>query len=272
MPRKKSPSAPRAISIPPVDFLLLFQKRPEPFTSLHPNKFLLIAWKSIFREGVVLRLSTPNITLTDLVVSSFFSYASLFISPSCLMHSSPYSSPCSAWLWPSFLLFHSATAMWLPSFPFHGYAWCMLLPHATRYQNILEHSSVNLVQTCTYICSSIKGHKCQPENSSLALLVFPLYSQWEYLQNRLLAPSVCPSLVFDSLEPQLTLWPFGLFQYLVIISCLQISLSHCPTIEWMLPWNLKPPVFILALELLWKTLRMNLWFNQAHTYPYSGQA
>ena len=33
-----------------------------------PNKFLLIAWKLIFREGVVLRLGTPNISTTDLVV------------------------------------------------------------------------------------------------------------------------------------------------------------------------------------------------------------
>ena len=31
-------SAPRAISIPPEDFLLLFQKRLEPFTSLHPKQ------------------------------------------------------------------------------------------------------------------------------------------------------------------------------------------------------------------------------------------
>ena len=31
-------SAPRAISIPPEDFLLLFQKRPEPFTTLHPKQ------------------------------------------------------------------------------------------------------------------------------------------------------------------------------------------------------------------------------------------
>ena len=31
-------SAPRAISIPPEDFFLLFQKRPEPFTTLHPKQ------------------------------------------------------------------------------------------------------------------------------------------------------------------------------------------------------------------------------------------
>ena len=31
-------SAPRAISIPPEDFLLLFQKRAEPFTTLHPKQ------------------------------------------------------------------------------------------------------------------------------------------------------------------------------------------------------------------------------------------
>ena len=33
-----------------------------------PNKYLLIAWKSVFREGVELRLGTPNSVLTDLVV------------------------------------------------------------------------------------------------------------------------------------------------------------------------------------------------------------
>ena len=33
-----NPSAPRAISIPSEDFLLLFQKRPEPFTTLHPKQ------------------------------------------------------------------------------------------------------------------------------------------------------------------------------------------------------------------------------------------
>ena len=36
-----------------------------------PSKSLLIAWKSIFREGVVLRLSTPNIISTDLVILLF---------------------------------------------------------------------------------------------------------------------------------------------------------------------------------------------------------
>ena len=66
-----NPAAPRAISIPLEDFLLLFQKRPEPFT---PSKFLLIAWKLIFREGVVLRLGMPNSVLTDLVVFFSLSY------------------------------------------------------------------------------------------------------------------------------------------------------------------------------------------------------
>ena len=33
-----NPSSPRALSIPPEDFLLLFQKRPEPFTTLHPKQ------------------------------------------------------------------------------------------------------------------------------------------------------------------------------------------------------------------------------------------
>ena len=33
-----NPSTPRALSIPPEDFLLLFQKRPEPFTSPHSTQ------------------------------------------------------------------------------------------------------------------------------------------------------------------------------------------------------------------------------------------
>ena len=64
----------------------------------------------------VLRLSTPNISPMDLVVfllsflsypiklmtAMLSSYVSLFVSPPCLMHSSLYSSPCSAWLCSSF--------------------------------------------------------------------------------------------------------------------------------------------------------------------------
>ena len=39
-----------------------------------PSKYLLIAWKLTFREGVVLRLGTPNSVLTDLVVFLLFLY------------------------------------------------------------------------------------------------------------------------------------------------------------------------------------------------------
>ena len=48
-----------------------------------------------------------------------------------------------------------AVALCLPSFPFHNYAWCMSLPHATIHRNLLEQSSVDLIQTCTYKPSSI---------------------------------------------------------------------------------------------------------------------
>ena len=117
-----------------------------PFT---PSKFLLITWKLIFREGVVLRLITPNILLTDLVISPFsyylirltynshaVPYASLFVSHPCLMHSSPYSFPCSAWLCSSLLLFHSATAMWLPYVPLCFHFMAML--DACRYLMLLN--------------------------------------------------------------------------------------------------------------------------------------
>ena len=137
-----------------------------------PNKYLLIAWKSIFREGVVLRLYTPNISTMDLVVFPFFPlsylinlwqprcpYVSLFISPPCLMHSSPHLSPCSAWLCSPFfssilpppcgclmilLLFHFMAML---NARFH----LMLLDN----RNILEQSLVDPVQIGTYICSSI---------------------------------------------------------------------------------------------------------------------
>ena len=124
------------------------------------------------------------------------------------------SMQCMAMPFLSSLPFHHCCVVALCStlFPFHGYAWYMPLPHATRYWNILEHSSVDAVQTCTYICSSIKCRKCQPENSSLVLLVFSLLSQRDHLHNRLLVPLVCSPLVLDSLESQLTLRPFGLFQ------------------------------------------------------------
>ena len=74
-----------------------------------PSKFLLIAWKSIFREGVVLRLSTPNIISTDLVVflSSLYlirlnyyrnAVSMLLFSLHIMPHALLTSSPCSAWL------------------------------------------------------------------------------------------------------------------------------------------------------------------------------
>ena len=116
------------------------------------------------------------------------------------MHSLPPSSPCSAWLCSSFLLFHSATTMWLhhDSLPFHGYAWCMPLTHAATYLVYVGTHQLDPIHTCT---GSIKGRKCQPENSSLVLLVFPHNSQLEHLLNWLLAPSVSPSFDFNSLEP-----------------------------------------------------------------------
>ena len=103
-----------------------------------PSKFLLIAWKSIFREGVVLRLRPPNISITDLVVSFLSSYLirltyashavsmllfsfhtmphallTLFISVQCMAMS-------------SFLPFHSATAVRLPHAPLRFHSMAML--------------------------------------------------------------------------------------------------------------------------------------------------
>ena len=128
------------------------------------------------------------------------------------MHSSLHSSPCSAWLCSSFPLFHSATAMWLHhvSLLLLGYAWCMPLTHAATYLDYVGTHWLDPIHTCTYTTSSIKGCKCQPENFSLVLLVFPHDSQSEHLLNQLLAPSVSPTF-FDSLEHQLMLLPLGCF-------------------------------------------------------------
>ena len=138
-----------------------------------PNKYLLIAWKSIFREGVVLRLGTPNSVLTDLVVFLLFLYlirltydshaVPMLLSFFHIMPHAPLipfiSVQCMAMS--SFLLLPfchcRAVASCIASFPFHGRAWCTLLPHATRVRNILEQSSVDPIQTCTYTVVVYKG-------------------------------------------------------------------------------------------------------------------
>ena len=111
-----------------------------------PSKFLLITWKLIFREGVVLWLSMPNIVSTDLVVFLILSYQINLWQPCCPLCFSfhfttmPHalltlfiSMQCMAM--PSILLFHFATAVQLHHvfLPFHGYAWCMSLMHAATY-------------------------------------------------------------------------------------------------------------------------------------------
>ena len=51
------------------------------------------------------------------------------------------------------------------------------------------------------------------------------------------------------------------------LPCLWISLSHHPILE-----TLKPPVSVLMLKILRKTLRTNLWFNWVYVCPHPGQA
>ena len=118
----------------------------------------------------MLWLGMPNSVLTDLVVFLFFLYliwlnmtATLSLCFSllftlCRMHTSLHSSLCSAWPCPTPSLpfcHRHAVALCLISLPFHGRAWCTLLPHATRIRNILEQSSVDPIQIGTNICSSI---------------------------------------------------------------------------------------------------------------------
>ena len=119
----------------------------------------------------VLRLNTPNISITDLVVSFFLflsyqinlwqprcPYASLFFShyAACTPHSF-HLRAVHGYVFLSSLPFchRRAVASCITSFPFHGRAWCTLLPHATRVWNILEQSLVDPIQTCTYSNSSI---------------------------------------------------------------------------------------------------------------------
>ena len=111
----------------------------------------------------MLRLNTPNIISTDLVVFLLFPYLIrltydshaapmlLFSFTSCRMHSSFLSSLCSAWLClTSFLPFchRHAVASCFTSFPFHGRAWCTLLPHATRVRKysrtVIGRSDTNM--------------------------------------------------------------------------------------------------------------------------------
>ena len=50
----------------------------------------------------------------------------------------------------------------------------MPLTHAATYLVYVGTYRLDPIHTCTYTTGSIKGRKCQPENSSLVLLVFPL--------------------------------------------------------------------------------------------------
>ena len=101
-----------------------------------PSKYPLIAWKLIFREGVVLRLGTPYSVLTDLVVLPFFLYlirltydkprclyASLFFShhAACIPH---FIHLRAVHGYALLLSFHSANAVRLPHalLPFHSMA------------------------------------------------------------------------------------------------------------------------------------------------------
>ena len=176
----------------------------------------------------MLRLNMPNIILMDLVVSFFSSYLirltynshavpmllfSFHTHASCTPHlihlhavhgyvpfsfSSILPLPCSR------LMFYFSSISWLCLMhaPKH------MLPHTQSMLGLIGGSNTNMYILCR---SSIKGRKCQPENSSLVLLVFP-HSQPERSPPQLTASAfgASPS-VFDSLECQLTLSPLGCF-------------------------------------------------------------
>ena len=72
----------------------------------------------------------------------------------------------------------------------------------------VTYLAVDLTQTCTYSSNSIKGCKCQPENSSLVLLVFPHNSQRDH-PPELIASAFGQSLFFQF--PRVTVDAVGLW-------------------------------------------------------------
>ena len=133
----------------------------------HQQPLLDAAW----HMEDVLRLSTPNIISTDLVIfflshlirltykqpHCFLCFSFRFTPMPHALLTSLISVQCMAMSYSSSFPFchRHAVASCSTSLPFHGHAWCTLLPHATRYRNTLEQSSVDPVQICTNTCSSI---------------------------------------------------------------------------------------------------------------------
>ena len=130
-----------------------------------PNKSLLIMWKSIFREGVVLWLSTPNIVSMDLIVFLFFLILSDWhmtaTLPPMLLFSFHHHASCT----PTFI--HPCAVhgyVFFPSLPFyhcHAVASCfssiswLCLMHAPNIcchiPSLCWDSLVDPIYTCTDI-------------------------------------------------------------------------------------------------------------------------
>ena len=86
-------------------------------------------------------------------------------------------------------------------------SWLCLM-HATNaccHILLCWDSSVDPIHTCTYTTGSIKGCKCQPENSSLVLLVFPHQSH-QTTPNPLLVPWI------------VALWSFSCLTIALVVS------------------------------------------------------
>ena len=79
------------------------------------------------------------------------------------MLTSPFSFPHSAWV--------------CTSLPFHGYPFCMPLPHTATYLGYVGTSIIDLIQTCTHTIGSKKRPKApvrELQFSSLGLSPLPL--------------------------------------------------------------------------------------------------
>ena len=109
------------------------------------------------------------------------------------------------------------------------------------------NSLVDPTQTYTYSSSSIKGRKCQPENSNLVLLVFPLHSQRDHLQNQLLAQLVCPLPSLRSPRVPVDAVTFWIVlpspvSYVVSKVCFKLLINYSSYIYWcqvaFQPWPL----------------------------------
>ena len=140
------------------------------------------------------------------------------------MHSSLYSSLCSAWLCSSLPFCHRhAVAPCFTSIP-----WLCLVYTPNACCHILRLCWDSSARSNTYMYIHYWQHtrpQVPTRELQFSSLGFSHNSQWEYLLNRLLAPSVSPDFI-NSLEHQLTLLPLGCFKWCHTYTHCQCWASH----------------------------------------------